>query len=67
MEEFQAIPGPRSEVDDARQSASHEAGRVALGGSVGLLDARALKRLDDHREPKAKMRWDYDVLFGADD
>ena len=37
-----------------------------LSVPVRVLDARILKRLDDHREPRA-IRWDYDVLFESVD
>jgi hypothetical protein len=30
---------------------------------VRILDAKTLKRLDDHREPRTQARWDYDTLF----
>jgi len=39
---------------------------TTLSVPVRDLDARTLKRLDDHREPRPA-RWDYDVLFESVD
>ena len=51
---LKSMPPPRSERP------------VILSVPVRVLDARTLKRLDDHREPRAT-RWDYDVLFESVD
>jgi hypothetical protein len=51
---IESMPEPRSERS------------ATLSVPVRVLDARTLKRLDDHREPRAT-RWDYDVLFESVD
>jgi hypothetical protein len=61
MDEIRSIPAPRPDSAETRRSESGAVLVTTFGREGSGLDAKALKRLDDHREPKA--RRDYDELF----
>jgi hypothetical protein len=65
MDEFQTIPDPRTETADRVEPDSPTARRLVV--PVRVLDAKTLKRLDDHREARPTVRWEYETLFGAQD
>jgi hypothetical protein len=56
---------PRTETADRAELDSSTGRRLIV--PVRVLDARALKRLDDHREARPTVRWDYETLFGSQD
>lgn len=59
------MPGQRAETADPAELDS-PGGRM-LVVPVRVLDAKTLKRLDDHRETRPQVRWDYETLFGSQD
>jgi hypothetical protein len=65
VDDFETIPGPRAETVDPAELDSP--GRRMLVVPVRVLDAKTLKRLDDHREARPDPRWDYEALFDAQD
>ena len=65
VEEFQTIPDPRTETADPVELDSSTGRRLVV--SVRVLDAKTWKRLDDHREARSTVRWDYETLFGSQD
>ena len=65
MDEFQTIPDQRTETADPVEFDSPRLRRLVV--PVRVLDAKTLKRLDDHREARRTVRWDYEKLFGSQD
>lgn len=65
VDEFQAIPDPRLETAYPVELDSPTGLRLVV--PVRVLDAKTLKRLDDHREPPPTVRRDYESLFGPPD
>jgi hypothetical protein len=63
MDEIRSIPAPRADAAATRRSESGAVLVTTFGRDGAGLDAKALKRLDDHREPRSKTRRDYDELF----
>ena len=65
MDEFQNLPGPRTEMVDPTEDDSPAGLRIVF--PVRVLDAKTLKRLDDRRDERPKTLWDYEALFDTQD